>query len=204
MSEWWLEEFRERAVAGDTHLAVDIGANTGDWTAWAATQFDYVVAVECDDRMVAKLKERFAEVPTVTIIHAAAAAQGGKLMEIYKRPSADQTSILEEHPIGACDQKPAPVESVEVVNTISLDDIVKSHGKVDFVKIDVEGGEAIVMAGATKACLKKCRWLIEVHDTSRQVGEQSLRLGYEGCRVIRHPSKDAHPEHYWVFLEHDI
>ena len=159
--EWWLEEFRERAIAGDTHLAVDIGANTGDWTAWAATQFDYVVAVECDDRMVAKLKERFAEVPTVTIIHAAAAAQGGKLMEIYKRPSPDQTSILEEHPIGACDQKPAPVESVEVVNTISLDDIVRSHGKIDFVKVDVEGGEGVVMAGATKDCLRDVAGLLK-------------------------------------------
>jgi len=204
MSEPWLNEFRDRAISGDTHLAVDIGANSGDWTAWAAEHFEYVVAVECDDRMIVKLRERFSDNPSVTIIHAAAADKGGKLMEIHKRPSPDQTSILKVHPIGAGGQAPAPIQSSEVVNTISLDDLVKSYGKIDFIKVDVEGGEGVVMAGATRDCLKKTKWLIEVHDTGRQVGEQCVRLGYKNCRVMRHPIPGAHPEHYWVYLENDV
>ena len=200
IQEIWLEEFMDRAIEGPTRLAVDIGANRGEWTAWAATQFDYVIAVECDDRMVAILNERFKDTPTVTVIHAAASSQGGKKIEVYKRPSADQTSILKDHPIGGTAQADAPVESVEIIDTISLDDIVKKYGEVDFIKVDVEGGEGVVMAGATKSCLKTCRWIIEVHDTSRQVGEESLRLGYTECRVMRHPLQGAHPQHYWVYL----
>jgi FkbM family methyltransferase len=202
MSEEFLEEFRERAVAGPCRVAIDIGANVGEWTRWLAERFDYVIALEPDPRAYSRLvRDLPSNVHTMNL----AAGERHAAVDFYLRPDALQSSLLEVHPIGGHDQEDAPaLEKIGIV-TVPLD-FVRFIAKdrfgcddIDFVKIDCEGSEAAVLAGATPALFAKTRWLIEIHDTQVAVGQQLDRLGREQIQVIEHPASGAHPQHFWVF-----
>ena len=200
MSEPWLDEFRELATNGRARLMFDIGANAGDWSEWGRYSFARVVALDCDKRAFMSLRKRFGESSNVEVVYSAVADEPGTT-PVYRRPSAEQTSLLQQHPIGGAGQAEAPVESVEFVEAVTLDCLAARYGEPDFVKVDVEGAEAMVLAGATARCFRRCRWLIEIHDRGPAVGRHLERLGYQDCRIMRHPMPDAHPEHYWVYLE---
>lgn len=200
MSEWWLEEVRNRVAQTHGGIMFDIGANAGEWSAWGAHHFASVVAVDCDKRAVQRLRERFAAVPSISVIYNAVSDQCGGVA-VYQRPDAEQTSLLEEHPIGAGSQAPAPVESIEFVGATTIDTLICRYGEPAFIKVDVEGAEGMVLTGATLPPARRAHWLIEVHDTSEAVAEEVERLGWEECTRISHPHQGAHPGHYWIFLE---
>jgi FkbM family methyltransferase len=204
MSEPWLDEFKDRALEGDRRVAIDIGANTGEWTRWLAQHFDYVIAVEADPRAYAQLLDDLPE--NVHPMNVAASDRHG-VADFYLRPEALQSSLLKEHPIGAGDQSDAPVQRTIGITTLPLDFIRFVAGDrfgttaVDFVKIDVEGAEALVLAGATPEWFRSTKFLIEVHDTEQAVGEQLRRLCRDDIRTMKHPSPGAHKKHFWVFSD---
>lgn len=200
MTEYWLREVCERAATGRCELMLDIGANLGEWTAWGVNSFRKIVAVDCDKRAAAGLKRRFAINQSVDVLYNAVSRQAGQVA-VYQRPSSEQTSILEEHPIGAACQSPAPVECIEFVEATTIDALIARHGDPDFIKVDVEGAEALVLAGAALPAARRARWLIEVHDTSDAVRAQVERLGWTACTRIEHPGPAAHVGHYWIYLE---
>jgi FkbM family methyltransferase len=200
MNEPWLDEFREAATNGRARVMFDIGANAGDWSDWGRHSFASVIALDCDKRAFKSLRQRFDKTSNVEVVYSAVSDEPGTAT-VYCRPSAGQTSLLEEHPIGGAGQAEAPVKSIEFVEAVTLDYLAAKYGEPDFIKVDVEGAEAMVLAGATAACFRRCRWLIEVHNLGPAVGRHLERLGYRDCRIMRHPFPDAHPQHYWAYLE---
>ena len=195
MSESFLGEFAEACRQGKCDLAFDIGANVGEWTVFLGQHFDRVVAVEPDTRAFEELQLNAAENCT---LHQAAVSHSVGEMNLYRRPSALQSSLLERHPIGAGDQADAPVLEVQPVKTLTIDHLAARYGTPDFIKIDVEGAEADVLQGMSGM---KPRLLIEVHDTASAVGRQLERLGYDRVRIMRHPSPAAHPQHFWIYAD---
>lgn len=203
IDETWLVQFIERASI-DRGIAIDVGANVGLMSSLMSELFDGVVAVEPDPRAFASL---LADSPAnVFCQHAAAASRNGTA-ELLMRPESVQSSLLEVHPIGAGGQAWAPVVDRVSVNAVTLDSLLFAaqhrfgEKPVTFIKIDVEGAEGDVLAGATDPLFRKVRWLVEVHDRRAEVGEQFKRLGYSRIEVIKHPYPDAHIEHFWVYLE---
>lgn len=202
MDEAFLAEFAERAVDGRCRVAIDIGANTGEWTRWLAEHFDHVLAIEPDPRAYGELMNGLPR-----NVHHMMVAAGEKhaVVDFHLRPDTRQSSLLADHPIGAAGQEDAPVVQTVKVATLSLDnlrDVCKQYfgtHDIDFVKIDVEGAEATVLSGATPENFIDTRFLIEIHDTQQAVGEQLGRLGRDGVRLMKHPHADAHPRHFWVF-----
>lgn len=197
----FLREFMVKAGEGERRLAFDIGANIGEWTRWLSLRFEQVVAVEPDPACLVVFRN--IGVPNnCYLLPAAAGAASGK-QTLYVRDEGSQSSLDKEHPIGGGDQRTVNVVLECQTRVLTLEEIADFFPAtpVDFVKIDVEGTEADVLAGITSDRFRRTRFLVEVHDRCVPVGEQLKRLGYQNIRWITNPHPSAHPNHMWVFLE---
>jgi len=195
IEETWLVDVVGSGIARlkKRELALDIGANKGDWAEEMALAFDDVIAVEPDERN--PLSARMDRLGNVTVVWAAAWKSDG-FVTLHVRPSPDQNSLLETHPIGAGACEPAPVIEQRLVACRTLDSIAPNGA--DMVKIDVEGAEADILA----ACSRDGRWsgtlfVVECHDTLQAVTTLLESLG-KTVTVVRHPSATAHPGHCWA------
>lgn len=193
----------ENALRGPRRVAIDVGANKGEWTLWMAEHFDHVLAVEPDPRAIERLRQIK---PLNTYIHEGACADKCGAVEFYMRPCPDQSSLLETHPIGGGGQADAPIHKVIGVNAVTMDFLREvcmdrfGTAEIDFVKIDVEGAEAAVLNGATPELWRETRWLVEIHDTKEAVGLAVRRLGHEDIQIAEHPIEGAHPNHLWILV----
>lgn len=192
IEETWLVDAVgfEIARLRERKLALDIGANKGDWARELAGAFERVIAVEPDRRN--PLDE---SVTNVEVVWAAAWKTDGEVT-LYARPSPDQNSLLETHPIGAGSCGPAPAVEQYLVPCRTLDGI--APGGADMVKIDVEGVEADILS----ACSRDGSWartlfVVECHNTFGDVEAELKSLGKSVFRVL-HPSQSAHPGHCWA------
>lgn len=203
VEEPWLVPHIKKA-ARDRGIAIDVGANVGLMSSLMSELFDGVVAVEPDPRAFADL---LADAPENVLCQHAAATSINGTAELLMRPESVQSSLLDVHPVGAGGQAEAPVVERVSVNAVTLDALLFAaqhrfgEKPVTFIKIDVEGSEGDVLAGATDPLFRKVRWLVEVHDRRVEVGTQLKRLGYSRIEVIKHPYASAHSEHFWVYLE---
>jgi len=204
IEESWLVEYVLRAKAAGAKTAIDVGANVGEFSRLLAEHFDHVVAVEPDPRAFAILEK---SVPSNVACLRAAVAAGSGDIDFHLRPHTVQSSLLLTHPIGAADQTEAPV--IETIRTpcLSLDDVLAQArsrwGDVGrlFVKVDVEGAEGQVLAGAFDAAYRVAAWLIEIHDREREVEAALALLGFDEIDVIPHPYPSAHPKHMWFYAD---
>ena len=206
MEETFLEEFQTLAALGPRRVAIDVGANLGDWTRWMASHFDEVVALEPDWRARGMMRQL--GIPAnATLLPVAAGPACGE-GQVYLRDDNRQSSMQAEHPIGGGDQRPVATVDVDTVGVLTLSAVAEwaesiwpGH-KVDMVKIDAEGFEHEVLAGVASLSplFDSTRWIIEVHDRVDEVREQLQRLGLDKIRVLRHPNAGAHPNHLWVYI----
>jgi len=180
---------------------VDVGANWGYFTLMMAEHvgsMGRVVAVEADPRIHAILERNIAlnDLPQVRPVYAAAAAESGVLSLIG----------FDEHNNNWGTSRIAggsglPGASFEVPAR-SLDDLLDESGldAVDLVKIDIEGAEALALAGMSAGLRRGryCRLLLELHPV--QLSEHGtkpdaiivglLEMGYRGW-VIAHSAADV-------------
>jgi len=180
---------------------VDVGAHWGYYSLIMAEHvgsMGRVAAIEADPRIYAILERNITlnDLPQVRLVHAAAAAKTGLLSLIGYDERDDNwgTSRIagESGPPGASYDVPAR----------SLDDLLDESGldAVDLVKIDIEGAEALALAGMS-AGLRRGRYrrmLLELHPaqlsehgTSPQaIIDGLLQKGYRGW-VIAHSAADV-------------
>jgi FkbM family methyltransferase len=203
MEEWFLEPLHDGILRGPRRVAVDVGANCGEWTAWLAERFDHVLALEPDPRAAADLRGKLPK--NVALIEAACCESPG-IVDFYLRRVPDQSSLLATHPIGGAGQCEAPAIGRIQVNALTMDGILDSSrnlfgcDEIDFVKLDIEGAEHLALAGATPALFTNTRWLIEIHDNRAAVGAAVRRLGHEDLQIVRHPYPTAHKNHLWILV----
>jgi FkbM family methyltransferase len=138
----------------DGGLVFDIGAHVGDRTASFARLGASVVALEPQPRVFRALRLIHGRHPRITLRCAAAGATAAQ-MTMYLNTKNPTISTASADFIAASQRAEGwqgQVWDREIsVPVTTLDQLVTDHGIPDFVKIDVEGHEAEVLAGLSTA-----------------------------------------------------
>lgn len=166
------------STVSEGETVIDVGANVGLFSialAIAVGRSGKVTAIEPLPSNVHRLKNNvdLNRLDNVNVIQAAAGSEAGVAkLHLARDPAYSSTALIADEGMDSSD-------SVEV-DTVTLDQLWADmgHPQVSFLKVDVEGGEMNVMAGATKM-IAKCRprILVESHDRS-SIAEWSSRSHY--------------------------
>ena len=164
----------------DGDLVFDVGAHVGDRVASFSRLGARVVALEPQPAMVAVLKLLHGRNPAVTIEAVAVSREAGSA-SLMINPGNPTVSTASREFVRAAHNAPGWeaqrwTKTVQVPVT-TLDALIGKHGKPAFIKIDVEGFEAEVLAGLSqpvralsfefttiqsdvaRACIERCRAL---------------------------------------------
>lgn len=140
-------QFVRQSLQSDD-IFLDVGANGGLYTVIAAKQVGsrgHVYAFEPGERELNLLRHNIAinNLSNVTIIERGVSDQQGTHQFAISQDGAMNSLAKTNHP----QQK---IEAWETIETISLDEFVQELNltKISFIKIDVEGAEHLVFAGA--------------------------------------------------------
>jgi FkbM family methyltransferase len=159
-----LEDTREEIAkyTGPLNVVVDIGAHAGTFALQCAQRGAYVYAVEPSPLNLMILRRNVAGNELghkVKIIERAAAVESDTLVPLRMgSPFPGQRSLaFKGSKLSECD-----------VETVSLSDLLSpillEHGSVDYMKMDIEGGEYAIAGGPVVPELAGCRYIsISLH-----------------------------------------
>lgn len=145
-------------------IAIDGGANFGIYTdvlSEAVGEKGKVIAIEPLTSISSYLDSRFSVQKNVFVYQKALSNSSGNSVKIHipfihkDLPEPALASLV----------KPSIEHSTNLVTTITLDDLAESHGKISFVKLELEGYELEALRGGI-ACLLRDRPVVqfEVND----------------------------------------
>ena len=173
----WAREFVEPGS-----VVWDVGANVGVFTFAAAGRGAKVVSVEPDPYLGSLLMRSQALNATLDITLVAAALSGDVGIARLQIASGGRASNALKEFSGARSQFNSALAEV-VVPTILLDSLIAISGPPRFVKIDVEGAEAMVLAGA-KRLLSEVRPIIIIESSEQTRDEVSAQLRRHNYRLF--------------------
>ena len=200
VSQWekWL--IADLPKSGD--IALDVGANVGQWATDLAEIFRLVICFEPHPKVFKKLCKDMKSFENVLCLERAVSDSHGRrslLMYETNTHSGFYETLF---------TKQDKITDYILVDCVSLDEFSLSgslSGKVDFIKIDVEGAEVDVCQGALEL-LKRDRpqLLIEVHssENGKRIMQLLEYLGYEVPVTIHSPrdcvGSEFWSEHFWI------
>lgn len=164
LREIWSENVYEvnEGTFDDTHIVLDIGANIGSFTIWAASKgAQKIIAFEPElnnlELLKKNLKNNAMVVGTCEVI-VDSRGVGGSNKNAFITNEHGDSRVFDGVPENNL------VESQ--IEIISLDQVFKEHKLeyVDCLKLDIEGMEGEVIINASKATLNLCRYITLEYD----------------------------------------
>ena len=156
--------FENLIRAGD--IVLDIGAHTGMWSiplAKIVGDSGHVYAFEPEDLGYNAIRRntKINLLNNITVINMAVTDKEGTT-SFYIRPDKDTHSVFEK----TTAPSPLGVQRKIIINTSSVDKMIENGiiKQPDFVKIDVEGAELMVLNGMKIAARKIRHVLVELHE----------------------------------------
>lgn len=161
--------------------AFDIGANKGQSIEVLLKKgYEYIVSAEAHPHLGPHLKQVYAADSRIFVVNKVICEhQKGQL---FYPSNADTISTTNHEWITKSRFRNNYVwYSPTMIESTTLDCLIKEHGEPDFIKVDVEGGEREVFKGLTKCDAKIAfEWTEELFD---DIVEESINLlkllGYE-------------------------
>ena len=205
--EVWVEE-RYTCPAGRLEpdaTIVDIGANVGVFTVWAAgvAPRGRVVSVEPSESSFTFLEENVARnaLTNVSCVSFAVGGSNGRAAFFSRGPGVMNTLFSVDN-YGSRFQKLADVDS------ISLETLFARHGvqECDLLKLDCEGAEYEILLGAPPETLRRVRSLaIEYHVGLNEHSPAELvsRLGSLGFETRLEPLQDVESGYLYAWRPPD-
>lgn len=148
-------------VLDQMEVVVDVGANVGQWTAGVlkVSEPRQALVFEPSPHVFPVVRRRFAGRPEVTVIHAAVGDSDGTT-PFYVTTHSHNASVLRprEEAQVLIDHGADVRERVDV-EMLRLDTALAGVARVDILKIDVQGFEGRVLAGAS-ATLARTSWVL--------------------------------------------
>jgi FkbM family methyltransferase len=182
-------------ICREGDVALDVGANIGQWTAYLAEGFRVVHAIEPNPDAIPELLH---QLPSNAIHHPIGAWSIPTRISFNRYPDSRHMSALsrDRQNVGqktdAIDVECLPLDSLPI------------EGAVDFIKCDAEGAEVEILRGAAGLIHRHRPWLlVEVHtaDNFLQVTKLLANWSYLVTTIRQHwfPQFSAMwYEHCWV------
>jgi FkbM family methyltransferase len=164
-------------------LYVDVGASFGHYLRALSSNFRRMIAIEADPAIFKFLTE--SSPVNCKPINVAVAEKAG-FAEFHVPAGQYNFGVGSLLPL---EQRAAWVAPTNyrsfTVRTTTLDSILSAERDVDLIKVDVEGAEMLVLAGATHVMKNIARWLIEIHNPTerRAIVRLMTRHGYHSMKL---------------------
>jgi len=128
-------------------IAIDLGANLGEFSRRLAKTASMVHAFEPDPWTAAKLRDNLSDLDNVAVVEAAAGAQAGVIPIYRHKDYGDDPAAYSESSTICADNDlvdpSAPVTRVEMIDFVEF--VRGLDADVGIVKIDIEGAEIEVL-----------------------------------------------------------
>lgn len=148
-------------------VALDVGAHLGAYTGWLAKMVKpngSVLAFEPNPDAFAVLKRNFGDNPAIQLYQL---ALGDKEDDHVQFEVPRLYGLLPEPALGSLKKFPKEAGFTVVLRT--LDGLKLEIGRLDFIKVDVEGSELLFLAGAKETILRyQPLIMFEENDMPRQ------------------------------------
>lgn len=162
-------------------IVVDVGANIGGYAVRVCRRADLVVAIE-PERETFNILQKNVEINctgrhVILVEKAIGETEGKAVLKVPKKGKHIDTSVasLVKPSIDWKDY------AYEEVNVSTLDNIMASLGieNVNFLKVDIEGAEALAFRGMRRTLENTKYLMIEIRDENRWIIEELLRIGFK-------------------------
>lgn len=190
------------------HTGFDIGANTGQSIGEMSQRFKFVYSFEPAAECWPLLEQNADLFDNVTVVPMALSNVDGRVELIDIPDKIDTGQLVSKEALGMEYDPNQPDAKVRSVISERLDTFVDSTAiRPDFLKIDVEGHELLVIDGAAETIRKyKPSLLIEIHSTFLGNAIRKLLEGLDyDIETVRHPHYTAsrglqhmYDVHYWL------
>ena len=159
-------------------LCFDIGANIGSWTIANKNKYDKIISIEPAPIVYEKLLINTNGLKNCTCLNYAVSNNNNEDVTFYFS-NIDVLSSLNMDWFSNKSRFYNIPNTPIICKSITLDKLIEEYGTPDLIKIDVEGGEHLVLLSLSKKTPLICfEWASEMNDITFNCLDHLQTLGY--------------------------